>query len=445
MPTFKTITLGCKVNQYETQYLREGLLRAGFRETPTEPADLCIVNTCTVTAQADAKSRKALRQLARENPGSRIIVIGCYAARAAEQLARFPNVVQVVTDKAKLPDLLEQLGANDLPEGISRFGNRHRAYVKVQDGCRMQCSYCIVPRVRPVLRSRPPDQVCAEVSQLVDNGYREIVLTGIHLGHYGIDLAEHQGDPPNLAMLVQRLLQLDGSFRIRLSSLEAVELSEPLLELMADNPSRVCPHLHLPLQSGSYAVLSRMRRRWAAHRFEQRCDQVRRYLDQPALTTDVIVGFPGETDADFEQTCRLVQRLEFSKLHVFRFSPREGTAAANMPDQVPSHVKNQRAEHLGRLGMQLRRRFIEKLCGRTLQVLVESVDERWIEGTADRYVRVRAENTGNVARMGQLVIVGNCRPSGCSLVGTLDPFEETPVTLDGPGGDHHTRGVSDSL
>lgn len=422
MATFKTITLGCKVNQYETQYLREGLQRSGYREIEdAEPADLYVVNTCTVTAMADAKSRKAIRQLARENPRSQIVVIGCYAARSAKELAGLPNVVEVVGDKAKLPDLLERLGAAAPPEGISRFGRRHRAFVKVQDGCRMPCSYCIVPQVRPVLRSRPPEAVCAEVARLVDNGYREIVLTGVHLGHYGADLAEAEHPGPDLAELIARLLRLEGLFRIRISSLEAVELTDRLLELMAGSPSRVCPHLHLPLQSGSDAVLTRMRRRWAADRFEQRCAEVRRYLDQPALTTDVIVGFPGETEADFEQTCRLVERLEFSKLHVFRFSPREGTAAADMPNQVPGPVKMRRAAQLGRLGRELRRRFVNQLSGRTVQVLVESAGDGWLEGTADRYVRVRIENGTNMSKVGCLENVVDCRPSGELLVGTMAP------------------------
>ena len=186
--TLKTVTLGCKVNQYETELVREGLARIGYRDAAEgEAADLCVVNTCTVTAEGDSKSRQAIRRLARENPRSRIVVMGCYATRAPEELARLPNVAEVLTDKREIPDLLGRFGVLDVPTGISQFGSRHRAYVKVQDGCLLRCSYCIIPHVRPHLHSRPLPHVLEEVRRLVDNGYREIVLTGIHLGHYGVE------------------------------------------------------------------------------------------------------------------------------------------------------------------------------------------------------------------------------------------------------------------
>src|SRR3972149_741887 len=191
MPTFKPLPLGCKVNQYETEYVREGLVRLGYREAEEgEPADLCLVNTCTVTAEGDLKSRKGIRQLARQNPQAEIVVRGCYATRAPEAVAALPGVAEVVTDKRQLPELLARFGLVDLPDGISSFGRRHRAYVKVQDGCRMPCSYCIIPKVRPVLASRPVDDVLHEIRRLVAHGHREVVLTGIHLGHYGVDFRE---------------------------------------------------------------------------------------------------------------------------------------------------------------------------------------------------------------------------------------------------------------
>src|SRR5436190_12039507 len=186
--TLKTLTLGCKVNQYETELVREGLARAGFRDAAEgEAADLCVVNTCTVTAEGDSKSRHAIRRLARENPDARIVVMGCYATRAPEELAKLPNVAEVVTDKREIPDLLGRFGVIDIPTGVSRFGNRHRVFVKVQDGCLLRCSYCIIPYVRPHFSSRPMEDLLEEVRRLVDNGYREIVLTGIHLGHYGVE------------------------------------------------------------------------------------------------------------------------------------------------------------------------------------------------------------------------------------------------------------------
>jgi threonylcarbamoyladenosine tRNA methylthiotransferase MtaB len=373
-PRFKTLTLGCKVNQYETEYVREGLLRLGYREADVgEAADLCIVNTCTVTAEADLKSRKLVRQLARANPHARIVVMGCYAVRAPDVVAALPGVVDVVTDKRRLPDWLARFGLVDPPGGISSFGRRHRAYVKVQDGCRMPCSYCIIPKVRPVLSSRPADEVLDEVRRLVDRGYREIVLTGIHLGHYGVDFGDHgrDGRRVDLADLVGRIVELEGRWRVRISSIEAVEVTPELLALMADRPDRICPHVHVSMQSGSDAVLGRMRRRWASGRFVERCHAIRESLDHPALTTDVIVGFPGETEADFEGTCRAIEEVAFSKLHVFRFSPRPGTPAATMPDQVPGNVKQRRAARLIQIGQRLRRQFLESLLGRELQVLVE--------------------------------------------------------------------------
>ncbi|MFP6673296.1 MAG: radical SAM protein, partial [Pirellulaceae bacterium] len=285
------ITLGCKVNQYETEYVREGLLQLGYQQASDgQAAELCIVNTCTITSEGDAKSRQAIRRLARENPDSRIVVMGCYATRATDEVARLPNVVEVVTDKRELPDMLGRFGLVDIPNGISQFGTRHRAYVKVQDGCLLRCSYCIIPHVRPEMESRPQNEIEQEVRRLVDNGYREIVLTGIHLGHYGveknIDRPRHEWQ--RLSDLVASLVSLEGDFRIRLSSIEATEVTRPLLKLMAENPGRICPHLHVCLQSGSNTVLRRMKRRWSAQSIIDRCQLVKEVLDQPALTTDVI-------------------------------------------------------------------------------------------------------------------------------------------------------------
>ncbi len=409
MPSFKTLTLGCKVNQYETEYVREGLLRLGYREADEgEPADLCIVNTCTVTGESDLKSRKVVRQLARRNPRAEIVVMGCYATRAPDVLAALPGVAEVVTDKRQLPKLLARFGLVAPPRGISSFGRRHRAYVKVQDGCRMPCTYCIIPKVRPVLSSRPVDDVLDEIRRLVDHGYGEIVLTGIHLGHYGVDFA---GSGPggrriDLAHLVGRIAELAGRCRVRISSIEAVEVTPELIAVMAGHPDRICPHVHVSMQSGSDAVLRRMRRRWASSRFVERCHAIREALDHPALTTDVIVGFPGESEADFEASCRAVEEVGFSKLHVFRFSARPGTAAAEMPDQVPSKVKQRRAGELAEIGRRLRERFFASLVGRELQVLVETpADGRpgMLAGTSARYALV--EVPGSEAHLGQLVQV----------------------------------------
>jgi len=375
MPTFRTVTLGCKVNQYETQYLRDGLATIGYHDAPEGvSADLCLVNTCTVTAEGDAKSRQTIRQLARRNPEARIVVMGCYATRAPDEVAALPGVAEVLTDKRELPDWLARYGVVDVPTGISGFDHHARAFVKVQDGCLLRCSFCIIPKVRPVLTSRPVQHILDEVRRLVDRGFRELVLTGIHLGHYGVDF--NRGLPKRewvrLSHLVERIVALEGDFRVRLSSIEATETTRELIAVMAAHPDRVCPHLHVSMQSGSDCVLRRMRRRWCSRRFVDRCLLAREALDRPAFTTDIIVGFPGESDEDFNESCRVAEEVGFSKIHIFPFSPRRTTVAADMPDQVPPQVKAQRREQLLALEARLRERYFASLRGQRLRVLVES-------------------------------------------------------------------------
>ncbi len=409
MPLLKTVTLGCKVNQYETQFVREGLLGAGYREAgPGEQADLCLVNTCTVTAKSDSKSRQLIRRLARDNPAARIVVMGCYATRAAEEVARLPGVVEVVSDKRELPDLLGRFGVVDIPNGISGFGRRHRAYIKVQDGCILGCSYCIIPKVRPQLISRPVDHILDEVRRLLDGGFREIVLTGIHLGHYGLDLNRTRPKDRwvRLSDLVRRIAGMDGDFRVRLSSIEATEVTRRLLDAMGEMGRKVCPHLHVSMQSGSESVLRRMRRRSGARRFLDRCRLACETLDTPALTTDVMVGFPGETDAEFLETCHAAEQIGFSKIHIFPFSPRQGTPAAEMSGQIPHRVKVHRSRHLAAIARELRGDFFESLLGRGLRVLAESPVEghsQRVVGTSGRYAPV--EMPGDAALCGQLVDV----------------------------------------
>jgi threonylcarbamoyladenosine tRNA methylthiotransferase MtaB len=387
----RTVTLGCKVNQYETEYVREGLLSIGYADAAEgEAAELCVVNTCTVTAEGDAKSRQAIRRLARRNPGAKIVVMGCYATRAPDEVAHLPGVSQVVTDKRELPDLLGRFGVTDVPTGISGFGRRHRAYVKVQDGCMLRCSFCIIPRVRPQLASRPIDHIQDEVRRLVDNGYREVVLTGIHLGHYGVEWNRNlpKRNWIRLSHLVRRLARLPGDFRVRLSSIEATEVTRELIDVMADCGERVAPHLHISMQSGSDSVLRRMRRRWGSRRFVDRCRLVQERLDRPAITTDIIAGFPGETDGEFQETVAAAREIGFSKIHIFPFSPRRGTPAAEMPDHVPTPVKQQRVRELTVVEAELRDAYYRSLIGRRLSVLTETQEaDRWL-GTSCRYATV---------------------------------------------------------
>ena len=407
--TLRTVTLGCKVNQYETELVREALFGAGYLHAALdEPADVCFVNTCTVTSEGDSKSRKAIRRLAKDNPGARIVVMGCYATRAPQELAGLPGVAEVVADRRELPDVLGRFGVADLPSGISRFGDRSRAYVKVQDGCMLRCSYCIIPKVRPSLTSRPVEHVLDEVRRLLDNGYREIVLTGVHLGHFGVDWNWRKPKPEwiRLSNLLREIVQIDGDFRIRLSSLEATEVTRELVDVMAEFDEKVCPHLHVCLQSGSDAVLRRMKRRWSVRSFADRCRLVRESLDRPAFTTDIMVGFPGETDEDFERTCQVVREVGFSKIHVFPFSLRRGTLAADMPNMIPKSVKSERSKHLMAIERELRMEYFESLIGRSLRVLVESPSEIHVDrvvGTSCRYAPV--ELPGDLQVCGKLVDV----------------------------------------
>ena len=420
-PTCRIVTLGCKVNQYESQYVKEALEANGYREAEdAEGASLCIVNTCTVTMEGDAKSRQAIRRLHQENPAAKIVVMGCYATRAPETVGRLPGVTRVVTDKERLPDELRDFGVEHWPAGISRFDGHQRAFVKVQDGCLLNCTYCIIPRVRPVLRSRRPEEIVAEVQGLVESGVQEIVLTGVHLGHYGLDLSK--GKPKSewrrLWHLLDQLGTLPGDFRVRLSSLEAAEARDDLVRAMADSP-RVVPHLHLCLQSGSDRILERMKRRYRSRGFLERCARLRKALDAPAFTTDVIVGFPGETEADFQDTLRVAEEAGFAKMHIFSYSPRAGTPAAEFSDPVPPPVIDERRLRLLELEARLGHAYRRSLVGRRLDVLVEGADPQapgHVWGTSCRYVPVSFRGHAP-ALVGRLAPVTATALGGRGLVG----------------------------
>ena len=395
----RLVTLGCKVNQYETQLVLETLERNGFREAlDDETADLCVVNTCTVTSNADSRSRQVIRQLAKHNPGTRTLVMGCYATRDSSAVARLPSVFEVVTDKRELPDILARHGIVDMPSGISRFEGRRRAYVKVQDGCILRCTYCIIPQVRPGLRSRSPDDIEAEVRRLIDNGYREIIITGVHVGHYGVDTSRRRlGQSPfRLPHLLQRLDTIPGNWRMRLSSIEAAEVDDDFISAAADC-EHLCPQFHPALQSGSNAVLSRMRRRYTVESFLGKLEKMRDVLDNPAFATDVIVGFPGETDAEFEETMATCRRAGFMKIHLFPFSPRAGTPAATYPDQIHGTVRQTRMTRMEELERDLAEQYYRSLLGGSLEVMVESESTRagWVCGTDRSYVPVELPGTSD--------------------------------------------------
>jgi threonylcarbamoyladenosine tRNA methylthiotransferase MtaB len=436
--TCRLETLGCKVNQYETQYVKETLEANGYREAASdEPAELCIVNTCTVTPEGDAKGRQLVRRLHQAQPGAAIVVMGCYATRAPDEVARLPGVVRVITDKARLLEGLRDFGVEHLPRGVARFDGHQRAFVKVQDGCLLNCSFCIIPKVRPVLRSRSIEEIAEEVERLVANGYQEIVLTGIHLGHYGIDLCKGRpkAEWSRLWHLIDHLDRLPGDFRVRLSSLEAAEVRGELVEALVRSP-RVCPHLHLCLQSGSDTILERMNRRYRSAGFLERCHRLREALDQPAFTTDVIVGFPGETHADFEATCRVVREVGFSKIHVFSWGARRGTPAADFPDRVPPAVVAERRDRLRDLERQLADAYFRSLVGRRLDVLVEGEAPGrpgFAKGTSCRYAPVMFPGHAPALLL-QRVPVRAWSVDADGLLGSPEPVESPP--------DHARRLVS---
>ena len=394
----RVATLGCKVNQYETELVRQGLQRVGFEDCiDDEPADVCLVNTCTVTNEGDVKSRQIVRRLNRKNPDAKIIVMGCYATRAPDEVAQLPGVTEVVTDKRELPDLMARFGVIDVPTGLDGFSGRQRAYVKVQDGCLLRCSYCIIPHVRPELTSRPKQHIVDEVQRLIDAGHQEVVLTGIHLGHYGVDWNRNKPREQwvRLAHLVRELCELNGDFRIRLSSIEATEVTRGLIDVMQEYSDRVVPHLHLCLQSGSDSVLRRIRRRWGTKMFLDRCRLLRESLRLPAITTDIIVGFPGETEAEFEQTMETCRAAGFSKIHAFPFSARRGTPAADMPNQIPKSLQSERVSRLTELETELRSEYFGSLVDQNVQMMIESEsqlttigsesEQRVLRGTTCRY------------------------------------------------------------
>ncbi len=317
---------------------------------------------------------------------------------APEEVAKLPNVVEVVTDKREIPDLLGRWGVLDPPNGISTFSNHQRAFIKVQDGCLLNCSFCIIPHVRPNVTSRPAEHIVDEVERLYANGYREFVLTGIHLGHYGVE--QNAGQPKEkwqrLSRLLERLMKIEGDFRIRLSSIECTEITRELIDVCAANPVRIAPHFHVCLQSGSEKILRSMKRRWGPKRFIDRCRLINESLDRPALTTDIIVGFPGETEADFQETLDVSREVGFSKIHIFPYSPRRGTEAATFTNQIAPGIRQERCDRLAALDAELRDAYFESIKGIPLRVLVENpVEDRpgWMHGTSCRFATVELPGT----------------------------------------------------
>ena len=371
--------------------MQEILEQNGYEIVPfEEKADAYIVNTCSVTNMADKKSRQMLHRAKKMNPEAVVIAAGCYVQSAGEELLKDTSVDILIgnNEKVNLPSILENwekehnpLHVHDLTREhtyeeltLSHTAGHTRAFMKIQDGCNQFCTYCIIPYTRGRVRSRRLSDIVAEAGRLAENGYQEVVLTGIHLDSYGTDLEEHE----NLLTVIQEIAKIDGVKRIRLGSLEPRIMTEEFVAGLAAE-EKLCPHFHLSLQSGCDATLKRMNRRYSAEEFRQCCERLRRHFDDPALTTDVIVGFPGETEEEFTATVEFLKDICFYETHVFKYSRRKGTKADRMPDQIPEQIKNQRSDVLLALTEKNSGEYRKKLLGRTVKVLLE--EESTIGGT----------------------------------------------------------------
>lgn len=403
--TFSILTLGCKVNQYESEAMAELFEKNGYIQVDndTDVADVYIVNTCTVTNLSDRKSRQYIRRAKRENPDSTVAVVGCYAQVAPKEVEKIEGVDVVIgtSERSKIVDLIEEAKEEDKKINIVRDikkdrdfqfikidENFHktRSYMKVQDGCNRYCTYCIIPYARGTIRSRRIGDCVREAIRLANAGYKEIILTGIHVGSYGVDLG-----PVRLIDLIEAIAEVDGIERIRLSSVEPNIISEDFMR-RAIACAKLCDHFHLSLQSGSNKVLKDMNRHYNREEFIEKTKIIKKYMPYAGLTTDIIVGFPGESDEDFEDSMSIVREVEFSKVHVFKYSKRKNTPAADRADQVDGNIKIKRSEELIKLQDQYLKKFREKNMPRTLKVLFEEFDQGYYFGYTDNYIRVKVKS-----------------------------------------------------
>ena len=400
--TVSFLTLGCKVNQYDSDAMRTIFLQQGYKAVKEEEeADVYVINTCSVTSIGDRKSRQMVRKIRRKHPQAVIAVAGCYAQIAPEIFEAMGDIDVIVgaQNRSKIVEYVEQAQKKEKTinavkdiMSVTEFENLYvdadgetktRAFIKVQEGCDNYCTFCIIPFARGKLKSRKQKDAVEEIRRLVAKGYREIVLTGIHLGNYGRDL--HDGT--SLATLVEELLRIPNLLRIRMGSIESVELSDDLINLIKDEP-RVCRHLHLPIQSGSDAVLRRMNRHYRLPEYKKLISELREKIPGLALTTDLIVGFPGETEENFMETLETLRELRFSAIHVFPYSQRTGTPAAVFPNQVPGDIKKDRVHRVQELEKEISKEYRKTFLQKTVHVLVEEEKNGYFEGLSDEYIRV---------------------------------------------------------
>lgn len=402
---FQIYTLGCKVNTYESNVMRDALLNKGYFEVGLkEKADITIINTCTVTNTADSKSMKVIRQAIRRNENAIIVVCGCLVQNKKEEVSKIDGVDIVIgnINKSKIVDYIEKyieekkqevdvrniMDTNFEPMMLNNF-NKTRAFVKIQDGCNNFCSYCIIPYTRGNVRSKDKQSVLKEIQLLVDEGHKEVVLTGIHTGNYGAEFADYK-----FADLLKDIVKIDKLERLRISSIEITEINDDVMEVIKENNILV-DHMHIPLQSGSDAVLKRMNRKYDKEYFINKIKKLRKIRPNISITTDVIVGFPGETKEEFEETIETIKKIEFTKLHVFPYSKREGTKAAIMDGQVDENIKKKRVKILLQLSKELEYNYMEKFIGQKVIFIPEMAKEDYIIGHTGNFLNVKYHGNKN--------------------------------------------------
>lgn len=405
---FIVYNLGCKVNSYESNVMTENLENAGYALTDkVEEANVAIVNTCSVTNTADSKSLKTLRQIKKNNPNIILIACGCLAQVNSSIIKEKTNadiiignigkskIVDIIKnylkDKNSIEDIKDIMHSSFETMQLNNF-DKTRAFVKIQDGCNNYCSYCIIPYTRGNVRSKPKDDVIREVKELIKSGHQEIVLAGIHTGHYGSEFKDY-----DFADLLSELVKIDGLLRLRISSIEIVELNDKFLEVLKNNKVLV-DHLHIPLQSGSDPILKAMNRRYNLEYYENKIKEIRKIRPNISISTDVIVGFPGETKELFEETIATIKRLQFSKIHVFPYSRREGTKADLMPNQVDEHEKKERAHILIEVSKKLEIAYMEKFVNTEVSFIAETYTDGYIFGHTGNYLTIKMPNCENVLK-----------------------------------------------
>lgn len=404
-----SFALGCKVNQYESEAIAELFAEKGYEIVGIdEEADVYVINTCTVTNFGDKKSRQLIRKVKRQNENAIVAVVGCYAQTAPKELMEIAGVNLVIgtKDRAQIVEMVEQYDrANGVenhvsdimkervfePLSIQKLANRTRAYLKIQDGCSQYCSYCIIPYARGPIRSREPQEVVAEVKRLAENGFKEVVLTGIHVASYGKDRRD-----TSLLDILKQVHEVEGIERIRFSSIEPNVVTEEFAQTMAALP-KVCDHFHLSLQSGCDKTLKEMNRKYDTEKYRQAAATLRKYLPKVALTTDIIVGFPGETEEDFRESYAFAEAIGFAKIHVFPYSPKRGTPAAARKDQLLNAVKSERSHTLIQLSDRMAADFLADAVGTDAEVLYErAVGEGIYEGHTTNYMKVHGRSEADL-------------------------------------------------